>query len=94
MTRIDGQRLLLEGPVTLEHHLDLRAASVAWLASARPEVDWSAVTAVDSSALSLMLHWQRARPAGAAPLTHRNLPAALLALADLYGVQDLLATGP
>lgn len=93
MTRIDGQRLLLEGAVTLDEHLALRAASGPWLATERPEADWSAVTAVDSSALSLMLHWQRARPAGAAPVAHRNLPADLLALADLYGVQDLLGAG-
>lgn len=94
MTTVDGQRLLLEGAITLERHLALREASAAWLASVRPEVDWSAVTTVDSSALSLVLHWRRARAADAAPLTHRNLPPALLALAELYGVQDLLAAGP
>jgi phospholipid transport system transporter-binding protein len=93
MIRIDAQRLILDGAITLDRHVALRAASSEWLDAAQPEVDWSAVTAVDSSALALVLHWLRARPAGAARPRHLALPAGLIALADLYGVEDLLGAG-
>jgi ABC-type transporter Mla MlaB component len=79
--------LRIEGPVTLATYTRLRAALDAHLAAGGRVVDWSASTAVDSSALSLILHGQRQ---GAA-LEHRAVPAALDALAALYGVGELLA---
>lgn len=92
MIRLDGSRLLLDGEVTLANHVVLREASAPWLAERDLEVDWSAVTTVDSSALSLILHWERELGLHGRRLVHRQLPPGLVALADLYGVKDLLGS--
>lgn len=53
-------------------------------------IDFSAVTGVDSSAVALLLDWRRMAAARGSTLTFVNLPANLLALAELYGVADLI----
>ncbi len=90
MIRLEGARLVLDGEITLANHGALRAACAAWLTEGDLEADWQAVSAVDSSALSLILHWSRELARHGHVLSHRGLPSALLALADLYGVEDLL----
>lgn len=87
MIRRDGQRLLLAGAVTFATHVALREAAAA-LVDDDSIVDWAAVDTVDSSALSLLLTWRRRH--GRAP-AHQHVPAALAALAELYGIKDLLA---
>ena len=90
MIRRDGQRVLLDGPVTLATHVALREASAPLLTDANLEIDWSGVAAVDSSALCLILHWRRRAAAAGLSLSQRNLPDSVTALADLYGVSDLI----
>ena len=64
--------------------------------SARPDlpdrltIDFSAITAVDSSAVALLLEWRREAARLGKSLQFVNLPANLLALADLYGVTGLI----
>jgi phospholipid transport system transporter-binding protein len=53
-------------------------------------IDFSAVTGVDSSAVALLLDWRRMAMARGKSLAFVNLPANLLALAELYGVADLI----
>jgi len=53
-------------------------------------IDFSAVTGVDSSAVALLLDWRRMAVARGTTLIFVNLPANLLALAELYGVADLI----
>ncbi len=93
MLRLEGSRLILDGEVTLASHTRLREASECCLDKHDLEVDWSAVTDVDSSALSLVFHWERELGRSGHRLTHRQMPAGLHALAELYGVQDLLGGG-
>jgi phospholipid transport system transporter-binding protein len=88
MIAFDGNRLALSGPVTLATHLALREESIAYLIDADIEIDLADVTEVDSSALALIFSWQRR--AGRHEVALLNPPATLLALADLYGVVDLL----
>ncbi|MGE0484450.1 MAG: lipid asymmetry maintenance protein MlaB [Gammaproteobacteria bacterium] len=83
----EAPTLRIEGPVTLVTYTRLRAALDAHLAAGGRVIDWSGSAAVDSSALSLILHGQRQGGA----LEHRALPPALDALAALYGVGELLA---
>jgi phospholipid transport system transporter-binding protein len=45
---------------------------------------------VDSSAVALLLEWRRRALAKGKQLAFVNLPANLLALAELYGVTDLI----
>lgn len=54
-------------------------------------IDWSNVQAVDSSAISLLLAWQRAAHRQKVQLRFSNLPENLLSLANLYGVTELLS---
>lgn len=82
----DGQRIVLDGAVTMATCTALRESAAPLLRGAA-EVDWTAVEQVDSSAVSLVLAWQREGHA----LAHRNLPDGLIALADLYGVKEMLA---
>lgn len=94
MIRRDGQRLMLDGAVTVATHRALRDALSAQLDSEDLHLDWSAVTAVDSSALSLILHCRREAAVRGHHLDHDQLPPGLKALAALYGVSDMIASTP
>ena len=48
------------------------------------------ITGVDSAAVALLLDWRRMAEQRKKKLGFRNLPANLLALAELYGVADLI----
>jgi phospholipid transport system transporter-binding protein len=56
----------------------------------RLTIDFAAITEVDSSAVALLLEWRREAARRGKSLHFVNLPANLLALADLYGVTELL----
>ena len=81
-----------EGPLTLatvaRWHAQARAALVAGVR----HFDFSATTAADSAALSLIFELMRA--AGDRPLKVSALPAGLHSLAELYGVLELLPLVP
>jgi phospholipid transport system transporter-binding protein len=53
-------------------------------------IDFANVTAVDSSAVALLLEWRRMAVARGKTLLFENLPPNLLALARLYGVAELI----
>ena len=91
MIRRDGERLLLDGPVTLATHVALRDAAAPLLGDAALAIDWSSVEAVDSSALCLLLHWRRRAASHGQTITHNNLPGGVTALAELYGVSELIS---
>jgi phospholipid transport system transporter-binding protein len=55
--------------------------------------DLSSVQRCDSSAVALLLAWQRAARAQGRQLELRGIPASLHSLATLYGVDSLLAGG-
>lgn len=54
------------------------------------EIDFSAVTDVDTAALSLIMEWQRRAVASSCKVTFANLPANLTSLAELYGVTEFI----
>jgi phospholipid transport system transporter-binding protein len=53
-------------------------------------IDFAAITAVDSSAVALLLEWRREAQRLGKKLEFVNLPPNLLALATLYGVAELI----
>jgi phospholipid transport system transporter-binding protein len=59
----------------------------------RLTIDFADITAVDSSAVALLLEWRRQAESRSKTLEFVNLPPNLLELARLYGVEDLIA-GP
>ncbi len=54
------------------------------------EFDLSGVARCDSSAVAVLLEWQRVARARGLMLTVTGLPAGLVSLAGVYGVGDLL----
>ena len=64
--------------------------------AARPDlpdrltIDFSGITGVDSSAVALLLEWRRQAGLRGKRLEFANLPPNLLALAQLYGVAELI----
>ncbi|QJR16384.1 STAS domain-containing protein [Usitatibacter palustris] len=89
-----AETLRLEGPLSFESLPRVLEESAQY--EARPDlpekltIDFSAITEVDSSAVALLLEWRRRAQALNKTLAFTNLPPTLLALAELYGVADLI----
>ena len=87
--------LVLEGPLSVETLSDrVLPASDAYCGRGDlPDcltIDFAKVTEVDSSAVALLLEWRRESHRRAKNLSFVNIPANLMALAELYGVDDLI----
>ncbi|MES2354561.1 MAG: STAS domain-containing protein [Pseudomonadota bacterium] len=90
MIEADGGVLKLAGPVTIETHTKLRGSAAPHIGQSDWVIDWSKVTEVDSSALSLAFAWQRVSLEKGKSLRNANFPSNLEALAELYGVAELI----
>jgi phospholipid transport system transporter-binding protein len=90
MIEFGGESVTLSGGVTIETVPDLVNAVSEHLARGARRIDLSGVTEVDSSAVALLLEWQRQAKQIGVTLAWKGIPAALENLADLYGVRDLL----
>jgi phospholipid transport system transporter-binding protein len=92
----NAEVLALEGPLSFESLPGVLAQSQVY--TARPDlpdrltIDFAAITEVDSSAVALLLEWRREAARRGKGLYFVNLPANLLALAELYGVSELIQT--
>ena len=87
--------LILEGPLSVESLSErvLPESDAYCCRSDLPEmltIDFAKVTEVDSSAVALLLEWRRESERRSKALRFVNLPANLMALAELYGVDDLI----
>jgi phospholipid transport system transporter-binding protein len=76
--------------LTLGNAKSVRDAGLRAIAGGQNEIDLGELTAVDSSAVAVLLSWQRAAHAAGKPLAFRRFPDNLQSLAKLYGVADLL----
>lgn len=90
MIRREGERLIVQGRLTIATVPALFETGLQHLTSENLLVDFSEVEAVDSAAVSLLLGWARAAKRNQHDLRVSGLPADLLSLARLYGVSDLL----
>ena len=94
MSTGSGEALALTGALSFETLPGVLAQSAEY--EARPDlperltIDFSAITGVDSSAVALLLEWRRQALKRGKVLEFVNLPANLLALARLYGVEELI----
>ena len=68
------------------------AATVALPLPTDGEIDLGDVGAIDSAAVAVLVALKRRAADEGRPLRLANVPAPLAALADLYGVEDLLIT--
>ena len=89
-----GDVLALTGALSFETLPAVLEQSAAYAAREdlpeRLTIDFSAITGIDSSAVALLLEWRRKAKARGKTLVYVNLPANLLELARLYGVEDLI----
>jgi phospholipid transport system transporter-binding protein len=89
-----GEILALSGALSFETLPRVLEQSVEY--AARPDlperltIDFAGVSGVDSSAVALLLEWRRQAAQRGKRLEFVNLPVNLLALAELYGVADLI----
>jgi phospholipid transport system transporter-binding protein len=67
------------------------AAGLQRIAAGANGVDCAPLAQFDSSALAVLIAWQRAAQARRAPFEIVNLPAGLASLAQAYGVDTLLS---
>jgi len=90
MIRCDGDRLVMEGAVTIEEVPGLLTQGLALLDRDETRIDLAGVTTADSSAVALLLEWLRAAQRTGGRVVYLNLDNSLKSLADLYGVTELL----
>jgi phospholipid transport system transporter-binding protein len=89
-----GEVLKLTGALSFETLPAVLAESAQF--AARPDlpdrivIDFSGITDIDSSAVALLLEWRRQALARGKRVDFVNLPPNLMALAELYGVADLI----
>lgn len=90
MIHADGGRLIVKAPLIIANARALLEAGRSALQSGEPVFDFSEVTEADSSALAVMLGWLRAADAARVSIRFANIPQGVTALAELYGVTELL----
>jgi len=86
----EGDRLLLQGPVTIATVSALLEQARTLLAPGVAVLDFAAVTEVDSAAVALALECLRDARRRKLALSLANLPEAMQHLAELYAVSELL----
>jgi phospholipid transport system transporter-binding protein len=90
MTRREGDRLFVSGPVTLANVGGVLEEGYAQIRDGAAAVDLGGVTDLDSSLLAMLLAWLREARRLGRDLQVANLPHGLDTLARLYGVVELL----
>jgi phospholipid transport system transporter-binding protein len=78
------------GPLTVDSAGDVLAASQDVDLPKTGVVSLSEVHAVDSAGVAVLLSWRRRAQAEGKKLSFVDVPPSLKALAELYGVEDLL----
>ena len=87
---LQGNTWLLSGEILVDNANAVLVESRALTMNAALQIDFSAVTNTDTSAISLMMEWQRRAIAANYEITFANLPKGLESLAALYGVADFI----
>ena len=90
MIRLDGDRMMVSGPLTLAHVAAALREGNAAIGKGACSIDLGEVGELDSSALALLLAWLREARRRDRNLVFTNLPQGLTTIARLYGVADLL----
>ena len=85
-----AERLLLKGAITFACALEWRESVLKELDRDGLVIDLAGVDEADSAALSLLLELQREAKSRGFGITFANLPAAIVSLAEVYGVSDLI----
>jgi phospholipid transport system transporter-binding protein len=90
VSRREGNRLCLDGAVTLETATGILAEAVTQVRDGVEVVDFGGVSEVDSSAVALAMALVREARGASRAIAFANLPPAMLNLATLYAVADFI----
>jgi phospholipid transport system transporter-binding protein len=85
-----GGELSVEGAATIDTIVGMVARGAALFNGDNQVVDLGGVTEVDSSAVSMLLEWQRKANRNGRRMCFTNMPPKLQSLVRLYGVADLV----
>ena len=89
--RADDGRWVLAGPLTISNVAGVLAASAGMPLPSTGRVDLEKVDPVDSAGVAILLEWKRRALAEGMQLAFDNVPPAMISLAELYGVDELLS---
>jgi phospholipid transport system transporter-binding protein len=90
MIRRDGERVLIEGPVTFETASSVLDAASREARDGARIVDFSAVTESDSAALALALELLRQAETDQRTIALDHVPEPLRKLAELYSLSAVI----
>ncbi|PPC80949.1 MAG: hypothetical protein CTY38_09990 [Methylotenera sp.] len=92
MISLDSQanKWLISGDILVDTANSMLVESVGLPMNDALQIDFSAVANTDTSAISLMMEWQRRAIASNLKITFVNLPEGLESLTGLYGVADFI----
>jgi phospholipid transport system transporter-binding protein len=86
-----GERWLLAGALTVDTAASVLESSRKAKLPKTGSVDLSGLEQVDSAAVAVVLAWQRRALVEGVALAFSGAPASLVALAKLYGVEELIS---
>jgi phospholipid transport system transporter-binding protein len=86
----EANRWQLSGDLSIEHVTQVLNASKALTLISPAQLDFSKVTDVDTSAVSLILEFKRRAKAEKVELSLINVPENLTSLMQLYGVDTFI----
>ncbi len=87
----DGDKLCVQGPITIGNVTAVIKQGDALFDHPDLVIDLAQVTEVDSSAVSMLLEWQRKACEHNQQLYFSNIPKNMNNLALLYGVSELIS---
>ncbi|MGH8763636.1 MAG: STAS domain-containing protein [Nitrosospira sp.] len=91
MTLSEDGKLSVEGSITVHNVVAVVERGIALFDRDDLVIDLIHVTEVDSSAVSMLLEWQREAHRCQRRICFANTPSNLKGLAQLYGVSELLS---
>ncbi|MGZ8287847.1 MAG: STAS domain-containing protein [Telluria sp.] len=80
--------------LTVENATAALETGIAAIRDGQTVFDLGTIHSADSSAVAVLLAWKRAARKAGAELAYINIPATLLKLTELYGVDDFLIDSP
>jgi len=92
MIDFDKSQWNLSGDLTIENIPSIIDLMNKQKADKKTTIDFSKVTSIDTSTLSLIFELQREAKKNQSHFTFKNLPKNLNSLAKLYGVEDLVSS--
>ena len=80
--------------LTVENATAALERGLAAIKDGQTVFDLGCIQSADSSAVAVLLAWQRAARKNGTTLAYTNMPASLKGLTSLYGVDDFLVDSP